>query len=375
MKRHITPFIIEDLSEKIILISGPRQVGKTTISKRLRPDYTYLNYDRIRDREIMRKEEWDRKKPLLILDEIHKMTDWKQWLKGIYDTEGLNPNIVVTGSAKLDTYKRMGDSLAGRFFSYHLYPLDVKECCQFSHPPQDAFEQIWNFSGFPEPFLKQKTSFYKKWQHSHLDSILRQDLMDTTNIQDIKSVELLVERLRHCVGSPVSFLSLARDLNRDPKTIKRWINELENTYVLFSVFPYSKNIARSLQKQGKYYFYDIGRVDSEAAKLENLVALSLKKELARRTDCEGDTNRLTYVRTTDKKEIDFAIEQNGQITQLIEVKWKDGNFSSALKKFRPFFPTQRFTQLVLHLDREKTSNDNAEIRSLVPWLSQIPLEN
>ena len=122
MKRYLTEYIQEDLDQKIILVTGPRQAGKTTLSKMLENDFDYFNYDNIDDRLSLQEKSWDRSKPLIIFDELHKLKNWKSWLKGICDTEGILPSIVITGSAKLDTYRKVGDSLAGRFFRFRMHP-------------------------------------------------------------------------------------------------------------------------------------------------------------------------------------------------------------------------------------------------------------
>jgi predicted AAA+ superfamily ATPase len=127
MQRYLEKYIHPDLNNKIILLTGPRQVGKTTLSKMLKADYDYFNYDNLDDRLRLRGKSWDRSKDLIIFDELHKLKNWKSWLKGIYDTEGIPPSILVAGSAKLDTYRRVGDSLAGRFFQFRLHPLDLKD--------------------------------------------------------------------------------------------------------------------------------------------------------------------------------------------------------------------------------------------------------
>ena len=112
MKRYLEKHIKKDLTEKIVLLSGPRQVGKTTLARQLVPVYEYLNYDSGADRKIIHAEEWIRDVELVIFDELHKKKKWKSWIKGIYDTEGVAPSLLVTGSARLDTYKKGGESLA-----------------------------------------------------------------------------------------------------------------------------------------------------------------------------------------------------------------------------------------------------------------------
>jgi len=130
IQRSISKFALHDLEKKLVLISGPRQVGKTYLSKSLSSDYLYLNYDNIDSQREITERSWPRNKDLIIFDEIHKMSNWKQWLKGIYDVEGVkhpSPKILVTGSARLDTFRKMGDSLAGRYYLLHLLPLSVNE--------------------------------------------------------------------------------------------------------------------------------------------------------------------------------------------------------------------------------------------------------
>lgn len=375
MKRYIQPYIEQDLPNKIVLITGPRQCGKTTLSKQLYPQYDYFNYDAIESRLVLKEKSWDRQKPLIIFDELHKMKKWKQWLKGVYDTEGIPPEIIVTGSARLDIHKRMGDSLAGRYFQFRLHPLDLKEAMQFYGDDQEkVFNQLWLCGGFPEPFLKANSTYYKRWQRTHLDIILRQDLIDLYAVRDIQAIEALVELLKQRVGSSISYANLARDLERDPNTIKRWLQLLENLYIIFRVTPYHKNIARSLLKEPKYYFYDYAAVENnDGARLENLVACALLKELQFLEDTQGLKTALHYLRTKEGKEIDFLISINDNITYLIEVKQSDGNLIKAFHHFNTFLPNAKKIQLVHKLQREKTFPQGFEIRSLIPWLAQLNL--
>ena len=170
MKRNLQKFILGDLPKKIVLISGPRQTGKTTLSKQLYDAFDYFNYDSSEDRLALQQKSWDRSKQLIIFDELHKMKQWKRWLKGIFDTEGIPPQILVTGSAKLDIHKRARDSLAGRYFQYRLHPLDLKEIHKFLDISLEAgFETLWHCSGFPEPFLEGSKTYYRRWRKSHID--------------------------------------------------------------------------------------------------------------------------------------------------------------------------------------------------------------
>ncbi|MBS0287348.1 MAG: ATP-binding protein [Proteobacteria bacterium] len=377
MDRILSSYILKDLPSKIVLVMGPRQCGKTTLAKQLYPSYDYFNYDSAKDRLALKELSWDRAKPLIIFDELHKKKDWKRWLKGIYDTEGIPPEYLVTGSAKLNIHRKAGDSLAGRHFTYRLHPFDLKEIVAVSKKPdQNAlFEQLWNVSGFPEPFLKGDLTYYKRWRRTHLDIILRQDLIDITSVKDIKAIETLVELLKQRIGSTVSYASLARDLEYDQTTIKRWLNLLEDLYIIFRVTPFSKKITRSLLKEPKFYFYDHTYAEeNEGARLENIVACALLKEIHFLEDTKGIKGSLHYLRTKDGKEIDFLVNLEKMPPILIEVKQSDTTPSKAFDHFSKYLSGQMI-QLVKVCDREKTYPNNLAIRSLIPWLAKLDLLN
>ncbi len=355
---------------------GPRQCGKTTLAKQLYPQFDYFNYDAAKDRLALKEESWDRTKKLIIFDELHKKKNWKQWLKGIFDTHGIPPEYLVTGSAKLNIHRKAGDSLAGRHFSYRLHPLDLKEIMMFNNTKnQDIlFQQLWDCSGFPEPFLKGDITYYKRWRRSHLDIILRQDLLDISSVKDIKAIETLLELLKQRIGSTVSYATLARDVESDPKTIKRWLELLENLYIIFRVTPYSKKVARSLLKEPKFYFYDHTYAeDNDGARLENIVACALLKEIHFLEDTQGLKANLHYLRTKDGKEIDFLVNIEKMPPLLIEVKHADNTPSKAFDYFSNQIPLARMIQLVKECDREKTYPNGLAVRSAIPWLANIDL--
>jgi predicted AAA+ superfamily ATPase len=375
MERYLKQQIKADLDKKIVLITGARQCGKTTLAKQLFDLYDYFNYDAGEDRLALQKKSWDRTKPLIIFDELHKMKDWKRWLKGIYDTEGIPPELLVTGSAKLNTYKKVGDSLAGRYFQYRLHPLDLKEAYQLWKPNGDEiFNRLYHCSGFPEPFLHDNEEYYKRWRRSHLDIILRQDLVDLHAVRDINAIETLVLLLKSRVGSTVSYSNLARELERDANTIKRWLLLLENLYIIFRVTPYHKKISRTLLKEPKFYFYDTAQVEGDkGARLENLLACALLKELNYIEDTTGNSATLHYLRTKDGKELDFVVVLNNKPTHLIEAKWSDANPAPAFTHFKQFFTDVQQVQLVKELSREATYPDGLEVRALIPWLINLNL--
>ncbi len=245
MERYLEKPIRQDLKEKIVLLSGPRQVGKTTLSRQLTTAHVYLNYDAASDRRIIHRGEWNRDTRLVVFDELHKMKKWKSWIKGIYDVEGISPALLVTGSARLDTYRKGGESLAGRFFYYRLHPLTVKEICScLGENAESALEKLLKFGGFPEPYLKNSEAFAKRFRRIHTDTIIREDLLDLEKVRDIKSIEILIDLLRSRVGSTSSFASLANDLQVSIDTFKHCLQILEKLLIIIQVRPYHKNIAR-----------------------------------------------------------------------------------------------------------------------------------
>jgi len=376
MKRYLTNYILDDLKKKIVLLTGPRQSGKTTLSKMLSNNFDYLNFDNPEHRLGLIERSWDRSKDLIIFDELHKLKNWKSWLKGIYDTEGVQPRIIVTGSAKLDTYRKVGDSLAGRFFQFRLHPLDLKEIKRINNPDnlQAVLDRLLDTGGFPEPYLEGSTRFYNRWKRSHLDIILKQDIVDLENVRQITSIETLIQLLRKRVGSPVSYNSLAQDLQCSDKTVKRWLTILENMYVIFRVGPFHRNIARSILKAPKYYFYDTGQVVGDSGiKLENLTACALLKEIHYIEDCYGEQAHFYYLKTKDSREIDFFITRNEVPFLMIEVKWADSTPNRNFSIFGKRFPGVKKVQIVKKLDREKTYPNGTEIRSAHNWLADFSL--
>jgi predicted AAA+ superfamily ATPase len=375
MDRYLKDPLAEEIDKKILLLTGPRQCGKTTLSKMLTTDFQYINHDLAEHRLLLAEKSWDREKALIIFDELHKMHEWKSWLKGIYDVEGIPPGLMVTGSARLDAFRKVGDSLAGRHFQFRLHPIDLKEALAYSDlEAPDIFTRLMAVGGFPEPFLNGTTRYYNRWKRSHVDLILKEDLLTLSAVRDIQSIETLIELLRSRVGSPVSSNSLARDLQKSPNTIQSWLKLLEDLYVIFRVTPYHKNIARSILKEPKFYFYDNGMVmGDDGIKLENLVACALLKEIHRCQDVEGENCRLHYVRNKDGQEIDFLVTRANKPERLIEVKWADNSLSPHFKKFFPRVQLKR-VQVVGELKQSKSYPSAERIEPAIKFLSELSLE-
>ena len=371
MKRALENYIKSDLDRKIVLLSGPRQVGKTTLAKTLYPGTSeYFNIDSEEHRVLIKKAAWRRDCDLVIFDELHKIKKWKSWIKGIYDTAGVRPRLLVTGSARLDIYRKGGDSLAGRFFTYRLHPFSVAEV-KDKYTAEAALEQIMKLGGFPEPFLKGNEEDAKRWRRSHVDRILHDDLYDIASIKDIRGLETLVELLRNSVGGMISYESLSRDLQVSPHTVKYWINILQSLYIIFIVTPWSRNIARSLLKQPKVYFYDSGFIkEDRGARFENTVACALLKRLHFLEDTNGEKNSLYYLKDKQKREVDFLTVRDGKSEWLIETKVSEVETSS-LKHFSRYLGKQTEPILLIKDLTRELSLEGVKVKKAGPWLQAL----
>jgi predicted AAA+ superfamily ATPase len=345
--------IKKDLKKKIVLLVGPRQSGKTYLAKEIAKDYQnslYMNFDNVQDRQIIKNQNWIDKTDLLIFDELHKMDNWKNYLKGVFDTKLIHQSILVTGSARLDIFDRVGDSLAGRYFRHRLLPLSLAEVTQAGE--DYAMERFLERGGFPEPFLEESEQDADRWRQQYISSLLSTDIFEYDTLHNLKAMRLVFDLLRTRVGSPVSYQSIARDVGTSSATIKRYIEILEAVYIVFRITPYSKNIARSLLKEPKIYFYDCSLVDGDAgARLENFVAVSLLKEIYAQADQLGIENKLHYLRTKDGLEVDFVIANDKEVKCAIEVKTSDAVPSKAIIGAHEKYE-MRALQIVGHLKNE-----------------------
>ena len=210
MNRRRGPKAKKDLNSKIVFLTGPRQVGKTWLARKIAKEFShpvYLNYDSRGDREIIEKEAWLNSTDLLVLDEIHKMPGWKTYIKGVFDTKLEKMKMLVTGSARLEYFRQTGDSLAGRFFTHRLFPFSPGELAADGAAPD--LDRLTSRGGFPEPFLCEDDDTARRWRKQYVDGLIREDVLDFEKFSDFKSLKLCLELLRRQVGSPVSYSSIA----------------------------------------------------------------------------------------------------------------------------------------------------------------------
>ena len=337
MKRYLDDRVQADLARKMVFLTGPRQVGKTTLSRQLLAQQggQYLNYDVPADRAMILHQRWSPQAPLLVLDEVHKMPDWKAWLKGVCDGKPANQQLLVTGSARMDTFRQSGESLAGRFFGLRLHPVSVREWCeQTGANPEAALTHLLERGGFPEPCLAPDNEQAERWRRQYFDGLVRNDVLEFSRIQEVGAIRLFAQLLRSRVGSPLSLASIARDLAVAPATLKKYLDILEALFIVFVVRPFHHNIARAVLQSPKVYFYDTGLVEGDAGlRFENLVATALLKQVQWQHDVQGKETGLHYIRTKDGAEVDFALSEKNQLTELVECKLSDEKPHRALQRF------------------------------------------
>jgi predicted AAA+ superfamily ATPase len=358
-----------------VILTGPRQVGKTSLARGLMAQSgpnQYLNWDIAEDRAILQRHSWDHSARLLVMDEIHKMPDWKVWLKGIVDARAPGQALLVTGSARMDTFRQSGESLAGHHFAWHLHPVSVREWCEHSGAsPTDALNHLMRRGGFPEPCLADDDVEAARWRAQYATDLVREDILEFSRLHEITTLKLFLDLLRRHVGSPLSLASMARDLAIAPNTLKRYLDILQALFIVFVVQPWHRNIGRALLQAPKVYFYDTGMVANEpGARLENAVAAMLLKHVQFRGDAFGTDTKLHYIRTKDGAEVDFALSENDELTHLIECKHADASLHRPLLRFAEQFPATQAVQLVAVL-RQEEQRERVAIRRAGDWLAQL----
>ncbi len=354
MLRYCEKFIVSDLKKKMVFIGGPRQVGKTTMARHiLQKNHAtgeYLNWDFDADRKRIMATEWNSNDDLIIFDELHKYPRWKQWIKGVYDVKSKEQNYLVTGSARLDVYRRGGDSLMGRYHYWRLHPFTIDELPR-NFSKKEAMMRLMKVGGFPEPFLHGDEREARRWRNERFSRILKEDVRDLEDIRNIQLLNLFVDALRERAGSLISISNIANELQISPSTAKKWLALVERMYIGFAVYPYSKNLPRSILKPLKFYFYDNADVaaDNEGARFENLVATTLLKRLDFLTDYHGFKCQLHYIRDKDSREVDFVTIVENKVEDLIEVKLSEKDISSSLCYYSKVLQPKRAVQIVYNL--------------------------
>lgn len=357
VRRYLQEKITTDLTKKMVFLGGPRQCGKTTLANHIISDFSYqphhqglyLNWDDDEQRKKILTRVWGDEDELLVLDELHKFHRWKNWLKGIYDTLHNKHKFLITGSARLDVYRKGGDSLLGRYHYWRLHPFTLSEPIK-GFSSNEYFKRLMTVGGFPEPFLDGDERESKRWRRERLDRVLKDDIRDLEQLHNIQALSLFLDALRERVGSQIVLSNISEDLQISQKTLKRWLLILENMYVLFVVRPYTKNISRAIQKPPKIYFFDNGDVKSdEGSRFKNLVAAHLIKRNHFLEDYTGDRFELRYIRDKEGREIDFVVLHEDQVEMLVEAKLSGQTIHRPLQYYSEKLKPKKALQIVANL--------------------------
>jgi predicted AAA+ superfamily ATPase len=369
-RRYLEAPIKEDLASKMVFLAGPRQVGKTTLARQLLATSTggvYLNWDNRDDRREIRAARWPGGNALVVLDELHKWRSWKSWVKGEYDKHSDRLRFLVTGSARLDIYRRGGDSLQGRYHHYRLHPFTLRELQTRGaiEPPSPGAElriparasretlaALVKFGGFPEPFLAQSERIARRWQRERLERFIREDVRDLETVRDLSSLQIMTDLLPERVGSPLSLNALREDLEASHRAVTLWTEILERLYHVFRLRPYASTKVRGLRKMPKLYLWDWSLVSEPGPRLENLVALHLLKLVHFLQDRDGHSVDLKYVRDRSGKELDFLVMVGQKPWFAVEVKLAATQIDPALVYFRERLKIPWVYQVVLESERD-----------------------
>jgi len=349
IQRRIAPTVEQDLRQKMVLIAGPRQCGKTTMARAIleRLGGAYYNWDVDAQRRLLRHSQLDEGARLWILDEIHKSRGWRNWLKGLYDLHHASHSILVTGSARLDIYSRGGDSLQGRYFLYRLHPFTLSEALELDPPgsldelpllprqtPSRAsvtLRDLCSLGGFPEPFSSGSAKWAARWRLGYGARLVREEIRSLEDVRDLDRVELLYDRLPAIVGSVLSINSLREDLQVAFETVRSWIGIFERTYGAFRVPPFGAPRIKAVKKEQKLYLWDWPRVEAEGPRFENLIAFHLLRLVHWLEDIEGEKAELRYFRDVLGREVDFIVLRKGKPWLAVEVKLDERPLDASLK--------------------------------------------
>lgn len=371
--RYINESVLSDLSKKMVFIGGPRQVGKTTLALSLlgasatEEHKGYFNWDKQSDRKSILSEKMPAEQKLIILDEIHKYKKWRGLVKGLYDTSKSRYSYLVTGSARLDHYRKGGDSLQGRYHYHRLHPLSAGELINSNQ--KFNIERLLKYGGFPEPYFAQNQVSWQRWQNERATRVLREDLRDLKRVQEISLLEQLYELLPSKIGSPLSIKNLSSELEVAHKTVSRWLLIFENLYITYRVAPFGDKKIRAVKKEQKLYLWDWSLLLDPGPRFENLVASQLLKHCHRIEDSLGQKMELRYIRDTDKREVDFVVLQNGKPQFAVECKLQEAAPSPHLRYFSERIKIPKWYQV--HLGEEHFVNGQIEC---LPFLKFVEKE-
>jgi predicted AAA+ superfamily ATPase len=381
---------------QMAFVSGPRQVGKTTTCRAVSPDAVYLNWDDQDDRRtilagpraVAERAGLDeiRERPrVIVLDEIHKYRRWKTCVKGLFDRHADHARIVVTGSSRMDVYRRGGDSLMGRFLHYRMHPLSVGEIvapgARASEvlPPSRVKDADWtalvDHGGFPEPFVHRDRAFSTRWRRLRTELLVRQDVRDLTRITELGQLESLVAILSERSGTQISYSNLAGDVSVSVDTARRWIATLVTLHHGFLVRPWTKGVARAIRKEPRWYLRDWSGVADPGRRTETVIACHLLKAVETWEDAGLGRFELRSLRDKDGREADFLVVRDGKPWFVVEAKHAERALDPLVAHWFARVGAVHAFQVVLdmpHVGADAFSQKRPVVVPARSFLSQLP---
>jgi len=285
-------------------------------------------------------------------------------VKGRYDREHETLRILVTGSARLDLYRRGGDSLQGRYHHLRLYPFSLKEA-------DCSLKDLMTLGPFPEPLLEGSASAARRWSRQYRSCLVRDDVADMERVTELGAMESLSVRLPALVGSPLSLNSLREDLQVAHKTVERWLDIFERLMFIFRLQPFGPPCIKAVKKARKHYLFDWTSIEDDGARFENLLAFHLLKECHYFEDTVGDDVELRFFRDIEGREVDLVQLKNGNPTRFIEAKLSDTVISPALLYLRRKFPSVEAIQVISTRGVDRVAAEGARLVSADKFLSEL----
>lgn len=363
--RYLHNYILKDLSKKMVFLGGPRQVGKTTLALSLVNATTeehpaYLNWDTREGKKSILGGEFPSTEKIIILDEVHKYSKWRNLVKGFFDSKKSKHSFLITGSARLDLYLRGGDSLQGRYFYYRLHPLSLYELNQ--NCERADLEKLLKFGGFPEPFFSENEIEWKRWQNSRKARVLQEDVVGLEEVKQLGQLDLLMDILPSRVGSPLSIRNLREDFDLAHETVERYVQILEKLYYCYRISPYGPPQIKAVKKEKKCYLWDWSLCEDRGARIENFVASTLLKYCHFHEDILGDKMELRFIKDKNKLEIDFVVLKDKKPLFAVECKSGSEKISPSIVSYAKRTKIPQFYQT--HLGSKDYEVDECRTRIL-----------
>lgn len=314
----------------LLAITGPRQSGKTTLAKQLRPDYRYLNLELDENRDFAQSDPngfFQAYQGGVILDEVQHAPMLFPYLKHYTDQRGTTGEYILTGSQHFLLHEKITQSLAGRVALLQLLPFSMAELSSAALLPDSPEAFVWK-GGYPRIYDKAiaPSDFYP----SYIRTYLERDVRQIVNVSDLRLFRQFLTACAGRAGQIVNFSDLGNILGLDSKTVKSWISILEASFIVFLLPPYYRNFDKRIVKSPKLYFYDTGlacsllnitqpeQLDAHFAKgalFENMVIAELLKHRLH----QGQNPAFYFWQDSNRREIDLISEQDARL-KAVEIK-------------------------------------------------------